>query len=255
MTTCHLVHGDQRILEAPPRPPPLRRGSTSCPPPRARPRRWRSSSPAQGQAQRHRAPRAHPQRFHRRPRRQRGEGRHREEVNAAFKEAEEGPMKGVLAITETPFVSVDFRCSDVSTTIDAALTMVMGDDMVKVVAWYDNEGATPSVWSTSRTSSPTPYRGRPPPWTPWTPSARTTRPPRSARSSIKRLPEIHRGVKSEDVFKERRVRRAKKVPTILFLLELALIKKMTLQPPRGFREEDARRRVLINRRSTSRPEH
>ena len=62
-----------------------------------------------------------------------------EEVNAAFKEAEEGPMKGVLAITETPLVSVDFRCSDVSTTIDAALTMVMGDDMVKVVAWYDNE--------------------------------------------------------------------------------------------------------------------
>ena len=36
-------------------------------------------------------------------------------------------------------VSVDFRCTDVSTTIDASLTMVMGDDMVKVVAWYDNE--------------------------------------------------------------------------------------------------------------------
>jgi hypothetical protein len=48
-------------------------------------------------------------------------------------------MKGVLAITEIPLVSVDFRCTDVSTTIDAALTMVMGDDMVKVVAWYDNE--------------------------------------------------------------------------------------------------------------------
>jgi glyceraldehyde-3-phosphate dehydrogenase (NADP+) (phosphorylating) len=62
-----------------------------------------------------------------------------EEVNAAFKEAQDGPMKGVLAITDTPLVSVDFRCSDVSTTIDAALTMVMGDDMVKVVAWYDNE--------------------------------------------------------------------------------------------------------------------
>merc|ERR1712100_148633 len=62
-----------------------------------------------------------------------------EEVNAAFKEAADGPMKGVLAITETPLVPVDFRCSDVSTTIDAALTMVMGDDMVKVVAWYDNE--------------------------------------------------------------------------------------------------------------------
>lgn len=62
-----------------------------------------------------------------------------EEVNAAFKEAQDGPMKGVLAITDVPLVSVDFRCTDVSTTIDAALTMVMGDDMVKVVAWYDNE--------------------------------------------------------------------------------------------------------------------
>jgi len=62
-----------------------------------------------------------------------------EEVNAAFKEYQDGPMKGVLAITDTPLVSVDFRCTDVSTTIDAALTMVMGDDMVKVVAWYDNE--------------------------------------------------------------------------------------------------------------------
>ena len=62
-----------------------------------------------------------------------------EDVNAAFREAQDGAMKGVLAITDTPLVSVDFRCSDVSTTIDAALTMVMGDDMLKVVAWYDNE--------------------------------------------------------------------------------------------------------------------
>jgi len=62
-----------------------------------------------------------------------------EEVNAAFKAAADGPMKGVLAIEEKPLVSCDFRCSDVSTTIDAALTLVMGDDMVKVVAWYDNE--------------------------------------------------------------------------------------------------------------------
>mmetsp|Transcript_24578 Transcript_24578/g.60401 ORF Transcript_24578/g.60401 Transcript_24578/m.60401 type:complete len:410 (+) Transcript_24578:84-1313(+) len=61
------------------------------------------------------------------------------EVNAAFKEAADGPMNGVLAITDEPLVSVDFRCSDVSCTIDSELTMVMGDDMVKVVAWYDNE--------------------------------------------------------------------------------------------------------------------
>jgi glyceraldehyde-3-phosphate dehydrogenase (NADP+) (phosphorylating) len=62
-----------------------------------------------------------------------------EEVNAAFKEYANGPMKGILDITEEPLVSVDFRCTDVSTTIDSSLTMVMGDDMVKVVAWYDNE--------------------------------------------------------------------------------------------------------------------
>jgi glyceraldehyde-3-phosphate dehydrogenase (NADP+) (phosphorylating) len=62
-----------------------------------------------------------------------------EEVNAAFEEAASGPMKGVLDITYAPLVSVDFRKTDVSSTVDGALTMVMGDDMVKVVAWYDNE--------------------------------------------------------------------------------------------------------------------
>jgi glyceraldehyde-3-phosphate dehydrogenase (NADP+) (phosphorylating) len=62
-----------------------------------------------------------------------------EEVNAAFKEASEGYAKGVLGYTEEPLVSSDFKCTDVSTTIDGALTMVMGDDMVKVIAWYDNE--------------------------------------------------------------------------------------------------------------------
>merc|ERR1712216_1122764 len=110
-----------------------------------------------------------------------------EEVNAAFKEASEGAMKGVLAITETPLVSVDFRCSDVSTTIDAALTMVMGEDMVKVVAWYDNEWATPSVSSTSPTlSPPASLRAARRPPTPWTSSARRTPPRTSARCSIKR---------------------------------------------------------------------
>ncbi|XP_022725094.1 glyceraldehyde-3-phosphate dehydrogenase B, chloroplastic-like isoform X2 [Durio zibethinus] len=62
-----------------------------------------------------------------------------EDVNAAFRKAVEGPLKGVLDVCDVPLVSVDFRCSDVSSTIDSSLTMVMGDDMVKVVAWYDNE--------------------------------------------------------------------------------------------------------------------
>jgi glyceraldehyde-3-phosphate dehydrogenase (NADP+) (phosphorylating) len=62
-----------------------------------------------------------------------------EDVNAAFRKAAEGPLKGILDVCDEPLVSVDFRCSDVSSTIDSSLTMVMGDDMVKVVAWYDNE--------------------------------------------------------------------------------------------------------------------
>jgi glyceraldehyde-3-phosphate dehydrogenase (NADP+) (phosphorylating) len=62
-----------------------------------------------------------------------------EEVNEAFRDASAGPLKGILAVCDEPLVSVDFRCSDVSSTIDSSLTMVMGDDMVKVVAWYDNE--------------------------------------------------------------------------------------------------------------------
>ncbi|KAA3479479.1 glyceraldehyde-3-phosphate dehydrogenase A, chloroplastic [Gossypium australe] len=62
-----------------------------------------------------------------------------EEVNAAFKESAEKELQGILSVCEEPLVSVDFRCSDVSSTVDASLTMVMGDDMVKVIAWYDNE--------------------------------------------------------------------------------------------------------------------
>ncbi|KAF3321086.1 hypothetical protein FCM35_KLT14339 [Carex littledalei] len=62
-----------------------------------------------------------------------------EDVNAAFRKAADGPLKGILAVCDVPLVSVDFRCSDDSSTIDSSLTMVMGDDMVKVVAWYDNE--------------------------------------------------------------------------------------------------------------------
>ena len=62
-----------------------------------------------------------------------------EDVNAAFREAAAGPMKGILQVVDEPLVSIDFRCTDVSTSIDSALTMVMGEDLVKIVAWYDNE--------------------------------------------------------------------------------------------------------------------
>jgi glyceraldehyde-3-phosphate dehydrogenase (NADP+) (phosphorylating) len=62
-----------------------------------------------------------------------------EEINAAFREAANGPLKGILAVADEPLVSSDFKGTNVSSSIDSALTMVMGDDLVKVVAWYDNE--------------------------------------------------------------------------------------------------------------------
>jgi glyceraldehyde-3-phosphate dehydrogenase (NAD(P)) len=48
-------------------------------------------------------------------------------------------MKGILEYNDLPLVSSDYKGSDASSIIDASLTMVMGDDMVKVIAWYDNE--------------------------------------------------------------------------------------------------------------------
>lgn len=62
-----------------------------------------------------------------------------EEVNDAFKKASETYLKGILAYTDEPLVSSDFKTTNVSTTIDSLLTMVMEDNMVKVIAWYDNE--------------------------------------------------------------------------------------------------------------------
>lgn len=63
-----------------------------------------------------------------------------DEVNAALKEAaNSGPLKGILNYTEEPLVSSDFNGDPASSTIDALSTMVVGDNMVKVVSWYDNE--------------------------------------------------------------------------------------------------------------------
>ncbi|MGH2414248.1 MAG: type I glyceraldehyde-3-phosphate dehydrogenase [Microcystaceae cyanobacterium] len=62
-----------------------------------------------------------------------------EQVNDALKEAAEGPMKGILEYNDLPLVSSDYRGTDSSSIVDASLTMVMGGDMVKVIAWYDNE--------------------------------------------------------------------------------------------------------------------
>ncbi|MDQ0857333.1 type I glyceraldehyde-3-phosphate dehydrogenase [Bacillus sp. HMSC76G11] len=62
-----------------------------------------------------------------------------EEVNAAFKEASEGALKGILNYSEEPLVSGDYNGDPASSTIDALSTMVMEDSMVKVISWYDNE--------------------------------------------------------------------------------------------------------------------
>jgi glyceraldehyde 3-phosphate dehydrogenase len=63
-----------------------------------------------------------------------------EEVNAAVKEAAEGPMKGILSYTEDPIVSTDIVGDPHSSIFDSALTQVIGDGkLVKAVSWYDNE--------------------------------------------------------------------------------------------------------------------
>ena len=62
-----------------------------------------------------------------------------EEVNAAFKKASEGELKGILEYSELPLVSGDYNGNPSSSTIDALSTMVMEGNMVKVLSWYDNE--------------------------------------------------------------------------------------------------------------------
>ena len=62
-----------------------------------------------------------------------------EEVNAAFREAAGGAMKGILAYTTEELVSIDFKGNPSSSTIDAGYTKVMDGDFVKVLSWYDNE--------------------------------------------------------------------------------------------------------------------
>lgn len=63
----------------------------------------------------------------------------RDEINEALKSAADGPMKGVLAYTEEPLVSCDFMGNPNSSIVDGAMTRVIGENLVKVLAWYDNE--------------------------------------------------------------------------------------------------------------------
>jgi glyceraldehyde 3-phosphate dehydrogenase len=62
-----------------------------------------------------------------------------EEVNDAFRAAAEGPMKGILGYSEDPLVSMDLKGDERSSIVDGPLTNVLEGNLVKVVAWYDNE--------------------------------------------------------------------------------------------------------------------
>ncbi len=62
-----------------------------------------------------------------------------EEVNAAFKEASQGAMKGILALSEEPLVSMDFKGNSNSSIVDAENTKVIDGTVLKVLSWYDNE--------------------------------------------------------------------------------------------------------------------
>ncbi len=62
-----------------------------------------------------------------------------EEVNAAFKKAANGKLKGILAYSEEPLVSSDFKGNSNSSIVDAPFTKMVGKNSVKVLSWYDNE--------------------------------------------------------------------------------------------------------------------
>jgi glyceraldehyde 3-phosphate dehydrogenase len=62
-----------------------------------------------------------------------------EEINAAFKAAADGPLKGILEYVTAPLVSIDFRGNPHSAMLDVAYTKVMDGNFAKIMAWYDNE--------------------------------------------------------------------------------------------------------------------
>jgi glyceraldehyde 3-phosphate dehydrogenase len=63
----------------------------------------------------------------------------KDEINAAMKEAADGPMKGILEYLDEPLVSVDIIGNTHSSIYDSLMTKVIGGDMIKIIAWYDNE--------------------------------------------------------------------------------------------------------------------
>ena len=79
------------------------------------------------------------------------------EINAMMKAAAAGPLKGVLAYTEEPLVSIDYNHDPHSSTFDGTMTKVIEGTLVKVCSWYDNEWGfsnrmldTTVAWSKAR---------------------------------------------------------------------------------------------------------
>jgi glyceraldehyde 3-phosphate dehydrogenase len=62
-----------------------------------------------------------------------------EAANEAFRAAADGALKGLLGVIDAPLVSMDFKGDDRSSIVDGLSTMAIGEDMLKVLAWYDNE--------------------------------------------------------------------------------------------------------------------
>lgn len=58
---------------------------------------------------------------------------------AAIKKASRNSLKGILGISDVPLVSIDYNGNPLSSIVDASCTRVIGDNMVKIISWYDNE--------------------------------------------------------------------------------------------------------------------
>ena len=94
---------------------------------------------AQGQARRHRDPRADAERLARRPDARRSEEDHARRGQRGDEEARRGRAQGHPRLRDEPLVSSDFIGNPRSSIVDATQTQVLGDDFVEVLAWYDNE--------------------------------------------------------------------------------------------------------------------
>ena len=66
-------------------------------------------------------------------------GTTKDEINKAFRDAASGSLRGILGYTDEPLVSIDFKGDPRSSIVDGLSTMAIGDDMIKVLSWYDNE--------------------------------------------------------------------------------------------------------------------